>query len=117
MTTQTFKHRPDFTIETSPGSRIVATDDEIYDFLDSGTRPHLIVAKSPFRPLVFGVGGSPKTTPRVIGSRAGTKGGTPVRALVVHHPGSAPRDFAETIKEKWDDLLPDVMQRAIDATL
>lgn len=117
VTTQTWRHRPDFEIETSPGSRIIATDDEVYDFVDSGTKPHIITASSPFRPLVFGVGGSPKTTPRVIGSRAGTKGGTTVRAQVVHHPGTAPRAFSETIVRKWDDLLPDVIQRAIDATV
>lgn len=115
VTTQTWSHRPDFTIETSPGSRIVATDDEVYGYVDEGTRPHIIIASSPFRPLVFGVGGSPKTTPRVIGSRAGKKGGTTVRALVVHHPGTAAREFTDEIRDKWQDRLPDIMQRSIDS--
>ncbi len=117
VTTQTWKHRPEFTIDKGEGRRTVATDDEVYGYIDDGTRPHIITAKSPNKPLTFGVGGSPKTAPRVIGSRAGTKGGTPVRAQVVHHPGSAPRDFSETIARKWDDLLPDAVQRAIDAEL
>lgn len=114
VTTQTWKHRPEFAIESEEGRRVVATDDEVFEFVDAGTRPHIITAHGP-GPLVFGVGGSPKTTPKVIGSRAGTKGGAIVRARTVHHPGTAPRDFTETIKEKWDDRLPDVLQRAIDA--
>lgn len=114
-TTQTWTHRPAFTIDKTEGRRVVATDDEVYGFVDEGTDAHLIVAKSPTKPLTFGVGGRPKTTPRVIGSRAGAKGSTIVRAQVVHHPGTNAREFTDTVKEKWDDRLPDVLQRAIDA--
>jgi hypothetical protein len=114
VTTQTWKHKPAFTIEDSPGRRVVATDDEIYDFVDSGTPPHIITAKGPGS-LVFGVGGRAKTTPRVIGSKAGGKGSTIVRARTVHHPGTAPREFTDTIRDKWDDRLSDVLQRAIDS--
>lgn len=117
VTTQTWKNRPTFTIEKEEGKRTVATDDEIYGYVDEGTEPHLIVAKSPNRPLTFGIGGSPKTTPRVIGSRPGTRGSTIVRAQVVHHPGSAPRAFTDTIRDKWDEKLADTIQRSIDATV
>lgn len=116
-TTRTWEHRPEFTIEKGEGRRTVATDDEVFGYVDEGTPAHIITAKSANKPLTFGVGGSPKTAPRVIGSRAGTRGGTIVRAQVVHHPGTAAREFTETIKEKWDDLLPDAIQRAIDSEL
>jgi hypothetical protein len=53
----------------------------------------------------------------VIGSRPGGRASTIVRAQVVHHPGSAPRDFSETIRDKWDDELADIMQRSIDASV
>jgi hypothetical protein len=114
VTTQTWAHRPEFTIDREDGRRTVATDDEIYDFVDAGTKPHLITAHGP-GPLTFGVGGHAKTAPRVIGSTAGGKGSTIVRARQVHHPGSAPRDFAETIARKWDDRLPHILQLAIDS--
>lgn len=114
-TTQTWKHRPAFTIDRDEGRRVVATDDEVYGYVDEGTPPHIITAKSPTKPLTFGVGGRPKTTPRVIGSRPSAKGSAIVRALVVHHPGTSAREFTDTVKEKWDDRLPDVLQRAIDA--
>lgn len=116
-TTQTFKHRPEFTIDVEDDKVTVATDDEIYGYLDDGTPAHIITAKNPNKPLTFGVGGSPKTAPRVIGSRPGTRGSTIVRAQVVHHPGTAARLFTDEIRDKWDDLLPDAMQRAIDAEL
>lgn len=113
-TTRTWKHKPEFTIEKEDGRRTVATDDEVFGYVDEGTEPHIIVARN--KPmLTFGVGGSPKTTPRVIGSKAGTKGSTIVRKQSVHHPGTAAREFTETVKEKWDQRLPDVLQRAIDS--
>ena len=117
VTTQTWKERPTFTIDGSGEQRTVATDSEIYGFVDEGTDPHIITAKSPQKPLTFGVGGRPKTAPRVIGSGPGGKGTQIVRAQRVNHPGSAARDFSETIKEKWDERLADVVQRAIDAEL
>lgn len=113
-TTQSWKSRPEFTIDRTADGRIVATDDEVFQYVDAGTRPHVITARN--KPvLTFGVGGSPKTTPRVIGSKPGTKGRSIVRAKQVHHPGSAPREFTDTVKEKWDDELPVTLQRAIDA--
>lgn len=117
VTTQSWKHRPTFTIEKEPGKRTVATDDEVFGYVDEGTPAHIITAKSPNKPLTFGVGGSPKTAPRVIGSRAGTRGSQVVRAQIVHHPGTTAREFTDTIKEKWDDRLADILQRAIDATV
>lgn len=113
-TTQTWAKRPAFTIAREDGKREVSTDDEIFGYVDEGTPPHIITAHGP-GPLVFGVGGRAKTTPRVIGSKAGTKGSTIARARQVHHPGTAAREFTDTIKKKWDDRLPDVLQRAIDA--
>ena len=117
VTTQSWSKRPTFTIESEPGKRTVATENEVYGYVDEGTKPHLITAKSPNKPLTFGVGGSPKTTPRVIGSYSGRKGTTIVRAQVVHHPGSAARDFSETIKEKWDRELVNILQRAVDSAV
>lgn len=114
-TTQTWKNRPTFTIDADGHERTVATDSEIYGYVDEGTEPHVIVAKSPTRPLTFGVGGRPKTAPRVIGSRPGARGATIVRAQTVNHPGTAPRAFTDTIKSKWDDKLADTIQRSIDA--
>lgn len=114
VTTQTWKDKPTFTIEREPGSRKIATDDEIYGYVDEGTEAHPIVAHTP-RGLTFGVGGSPKTAPRVIGSTRGSRGAVIVHVRAVHHPGTAARDFSGTIAKKWDGLLPSILQRAVDS--
>jgi hypothetical protein len=33
----------------------------------------------------------------------------------VQHPGTDAREFVETIGEKWNDRLGDVLQRSIDS--
>ena len=112
-TTQTWKHRPTFTIESEPGKRIIATDDTIYGYVDEGTKPHIIAPKNG-KVLVFGIGGKAKTAPRVIGSKAGSKGGAQViTPKPVHHPGTEAREFAKTIRQKWDEELPKIMQRYV----
>ncbi len=114
VTTQTWKQRPEFTITRTSGSRIVATTDEIYGYVDEGTRPHVIRPRQasilrfqqPFRA---------KTRPRSIRSGAGFLGKKVVWAHETHHPGTAPRFFAETIAKKWDRQFPIQIQRALDA--
>ena len=116
VTTQTWKNRPQFTIQTFPGRRIVSTDDLIYKFVDAGTKPHEInPVRAPF--LIFQGNYQAKTTPRVIASNPGGASGPTIMTIHVDHPGTEARNFAETIKEKWDRELPEIMQRAIDAEM
>lgn len=116
-TTQTWRTRPEFTIDREPGKRTVSTDDEIYGYVNDGTRPHIIAPKNG-KVLAFGVPSSPKTAVRVIGSSKGSRGSTIVRTpKPVQHPGSDAREFDVTIKDKWDDKLAGILQRAIDAEM
>lgn len=114
VTTQTWATKPAFEIERKTAERIVSTDDEIYGYVNDGTRAHPIVAHGPGG-LAFGVPSSPKTAPRVIGSSGGSKGSTIVHVRRVQHPGTEAREFDETIGKKWDAELPRIMQRAIDS--
>lgn len=117
-TTQTWHTRPTFTIDREPGKRTVSTDDPPYPWVNDGTPRHIIAPKKPGGVLVYGVPSSPKTAVRVIGSSAGSRGSTIVRTpKPVQHPGSDAREFDEEIKEKWDDKLPGILQRAIDAEM
>jgi hypothetical protein len=117
VTTQTWSHKPDFTIEKpSDSERIVGTNDEIYGYVDDGTPRHTIVAKAG-GVLAFGPGARAKTRPRVIGSGGGSKGGATVFTKRVQHPGTDAREFSEVIAEKWEEQLPMLLQRAIDAEL
>jgi hypothetical protein len=116
-TAATWDHTPDFAIETpSDDERIVGTDDEIYGYVEGGTRPHVIQAKAG-GVLAFGPGAKAKTRPRVIGSGSGSKGGATVFRPRVNHPGTDAREFSVVIAEKWNEQLPLLLQRAIDAVL
>lgn len=114
VTTQTWKQKPEFTIERKTAERIVSTQDEIYGYVSEGTRPHVITARGRGG-LVFGVPSSPKTHVRAIGSGRGSRGTTIVHARQVHHPGTEAREFEEVIGAKWEKQLPIVMQRALDS--
>ena len=74
----------------------VGTSDEIYGYVTGGTRPHIIVPRRS-RLLRFRTGYRAKTAPRYIGSRAG---GPFVTARVVHHPGTAAREFESEIADR-----------------
>lgn len=117
VTAQTWQHKPAFTIDSpSDFSRVIGTDDEVYGYVNSGTRPHVIKPRNG-KVLAFGSSFSPKTAPRVIGSGGGSKGGGTVFSRGVNHPGTDAREFDQAKAEKWTDLLPQTIQRAIDSAL
>lgn len=89
---------------------------KIYEYVDLGTRRHLIRARrAPF--LRFRVGGKPKTRPRRIASYRGKRGKQWRSAKVVVHPGTKARLFTATIHErrrpKLDTAFRKAMKRAI----
>lgn len=118
VTTQTWNHQPDFKIEnTSSGNSIsydVKTDDKIYGYVNFGTRPHVIRPKR--AKVLHWIGGNyrAKTVPKQIRSRKGGNDNTIVFAKFVQHPGNEAREFDITIRDKWQDELPKLIQSAID---
>jgi hypothetical protein len=114
-TTQTWQHAVDFPIDSpSDYRRTVSTDDEVYGYVNDGTRPHPIAPKGG-GVLRFNTPFRAKTVPGRILSGPGGAGSTEVVARAVQHPGTAPRKFDVTIKEKWEKDFPTIMQRALDS--
>lgn len=115
VTVQTWTHQPDFQVSApDAASRVVGTDDQIYRYVNDGTKPHLIVAHG--TALAFGGSGfRPKSRPGSIRSNAGSTGRGTIFRKRVHHPGSVARKFDDAIAEKWQAQLPVIMQRAIDS--
>jgi hypothetical protein len=111
----TWKTRVTFTITRKPWQRAIQTDSKIYRFVNFGTRAHWIIARRK-RALAFRTGGSPKTTPGVLASGSGSRGGTAVYRRRVRHPGTKARNFDQVILQEWDDngRLRDTIQRHID---
>lgn len=116
VTTKTWEHQPEFTIEKLPEGRAVYTTDQVYAWVNDGTKPHLIMAKdAPV--LAFPEKFGPKTRPGAIRSNKGHQGGKTIFTTQVNHPGTEPRKFDEAIEKKWQEKFPQLLQRAIDAAL
>jgi len=115
-TTETWEHKPDFEQSVSlkaPGPTLtVWTDNEIYGYVNDGTRPHIIRRKNAPM-LAFKTGFYPKTFPGVIGSVKGGSFAPWAFAKEVNHPGTEPRKFDKTIKDKWQPIFFTRMTAAI----
>lgn len=98
-------------------TRQITTGNKIWGMLNEGTKPHRILPKKPNGKLRFRTGYASKTTPGVLGSNSGGASGGSVFARGVNHPGTSPRSWDETAKDKYDDLLGKIVQRAIDAAV
>lgn len=115
-TTSTWKNKPKFvgTISTRSGGAefLVGTDDEIYRYVNEGTKPHVI---RPVRAKVLAFAGTyqAKTTPRVIGSGGGGPSGDIMFRRVVNHPGTKAREFDKVIAEKWEKAFKARMVKAM----
>lgn len=113
----TWKSKPKFRTQVElrdRGGRFeVSTDDEIYRYMDEGTRPHIIRPRHAQR-LAFRGNYNAKTTPRVIGSTQGGASGPDVFANVVHHPGTKAREFAITLRDKYRRTFGKSMRKALD---
>ncbi len=104
-TTATWMTPVDFDIKIERDSVTVSTDNEIYGYVDDGTRPHDIAPKKAKR-LRFTVGGQQaKTAPRVIGSGQGRSGSVPVFRRIVHHPGTEAREFSKILQAKYQKQI------------
>lgn len=122
-TTATWKHKPKFEMLislTQPGPQLlVSTDDEIYGYLDRGTRADYEIwagyytGKSNKKALVFQKGYKAKTTPGVIGSGSGGSFGAIRHTPYVVHPGIKARDFEGAIKKKREKWFKGQMEAAM----
>lgn len=113
-TTATWEHKPVFEVITqlSPPTIFVGTDDEIYRYVDEGTKPHIILPRRA-RALRFKSSYSPKTRPGVLASFAGGSSGKDVFSKGVIHPGSAARNFDVEVRKKWEKLFKRRMEKAL----
>lgn len=123
-TTRTWDHRVEFEADvkvTAGTVTIVAgTDDEIYKYVDEGTREHdIFPVHAPA--LVFQGVYTAKTIPGVMGSRAGGASGPWQVRKAAHHPGTEPRDFTKIIHDRWEkpvhDAYFDAMVRAAEEAM
>ena len=115
-TTRTWDHKPQFLMEVNTSHNqyevMVGTDDEIYGYVDWGTKPHEIRAKNA-KYLRFWSRSTPKTTPGHLGSGMGRKGGELTFRQRVWHPGIKPRRFSETIHKRASKYARAIIEKRL----
>lgn len=115
-TVATWKTPVEFeTIISLRGSRaefLVGTNSKIYQYVDEGTKPHVILPKRA-KMLRFQTGYRAKTTPNVIGSTQGGANGSIVYSKGVMHPGTKARNFSKLINDKHEKRFKDEMHKAM----
>jgi len=111
--TATWRHKPIIEVVVSLSGAgptlLVDSSDKIMNMLNSGTKRHPIFAgiytgKSSKKVLAFASSSSPKTTPGVIGSTAGSRGKVDTFRPYVDHPGTEAREWDKAIakkRKKW----------------
>ena len=91
---------------------LVGTSSKIYEYVDKGTRPHVIKPKKA-KFLRFQSGYRAKTTPGVISSGSGGRSGDVVYSKGVMHPGTKARNFSKLINKKYERRFKDEMHAAM----
>ncbi len=87
----------------TPESIGISTDNKVFHYVNSGTRPHKIVVGGA-KMLQLKTGYKAKTTPNSLGVGGGGSGGKAFRKSV-NHPGSEARRFDnEILKEVGQDI-------------
>lgn len=119
-TTATWRHQPvwqhKIEWQLSQVRVKVWTNDEIYGYVNYGTRPHRIEPRRA-KVLAFPSSSTPKTTPNVIGSGAGGSSGPTVFSAGVNHPGTKARNFDKVIAAKWQPLAYERIKGAVERTI
>ena len=117
LTTATWDHKVKFERQVSVGPKsvdiLVGTDDEIYGYVNNGTRPHVILPKTPHGVLAFPSKHKAKTQPGKETAGAGGSSGPTVFAKGVLHPGTKARKFDRTIAKKWKPRFQKRMEAAM----
>lgn len=110
-TSATWSHQPSYSMKRRADGYEIGTGDDIWNMLNKGTRPHVIIAHG--RRLRFRSGYTAKTRPGYIGSQSGGASGDTVYRKMVHHPGTKARNWSTLIGKRWRALLGGYVQRRI----
>lgn len=121
-TTATWEHKVEFDSAIGlkgPGPEmVVGTGDEIYRYVNDGTRAHAIEAgiytgKSRAKALRFYSKHRAKTRPRTIASYRGYRGGKVLYRPRVWHPGTKARQFDKVLQKRWQPRFKRRMEQAM----
>lgn len=115
-TTATWRHKPQFRKRKTARGVQITTDDKVFNWIDRGTRPHIITAKNAPM-LIFRWPYKAATKPRVIGSTQARRGNNWARKFSVRHPGTKPRHFTDEITKRINKRSKSIMQAEIKRSI
>jgi len=115
--TRTWDNQPEFEQVWLKDGVVIGTDDEVFQFVDEGTKPHIIEPKRPGGLLRFRTGYIAKTLPNHLGSWGGGANGSVVIRRSVRHPGTKPRNFIKLVDKEMRKRVPELIQEELDKTL
>lgn len=115
-TTKTWKRKVKFVKIVALGKDrieiLVGSDDEIYRYVNEGTKAHVILPKR-FLRLRFKGTFTSKTVPGVIDARSGGSSGSDVYSTGVIHPGTQARNFDDAITKLWKTRMKRRLEKAM----
>lgn len=115
-TTNTWEHKPRWYTTRRGYDWFIGTKDEIYGYVDLGTKAHTIRAKTKKGLAFFATGFKPKSRVNYIASYKGKKANKNFRRpMSVQHPGTQARNFSEKIRNKWEKEFQKKCRAAIKA--
>lgn len=118
LTVRTWRNKPEFTERQTSDAVTVSTDNQIYEYVDKGTRPHMIRPKKAKKLRFFREGFQSKTTPNNLYARKGRQANKGLTfSDSVHHPGFEGRNFTTLIKAKSQKRLATSFQKRIKLLL
>lgn len=117
VTTYTWKKRPKFQKLFSVGPNsvdiLVGTDDEIYKYIDEGTKAHFVAPKNA-PALAWQTGYKPKTVVgKMIAQPGGAFGAYAFDARGHMVSGIKARKFTKTIQKSWEKKFKTRMEKAM----
>jgi len=121
-TSETWEHKPKFycvrrprrlTRNTLNVQMRFGTDDQVWNWLDQGTRPHAIYPKKVGGTLAFPSTYRAKTTPNRLRSSGGGSSGPTIFAKGVQHPGTKARRWSKLIASRGQAIVKREMEQAV----
>jgi len=110
--TKTWRNQPLFEVEKGKFRAVVFTRDEIFGYVDLGTKPHEIRPKYASA-LRFNSMFQPKTVPNRLKAGKGASSPPVVFAQVVRHPGNEPRNISILIGKRSQRRFVKALDSAI----
>lgn len=112
--TQTWRTKVSFRIVKVNGYYSIQTDNQVWKWVNYGTRPHYISSRGNY-PLRYQTDFKPKTEQgRITSTNGGKFGSNWVSPYTVYHTGAEARDFLANLEPKREQRISDSLDKYLN---